>query len=98
MTKTSNTAWGIGLATEVFSAEPPRTGSPQIDAAFAALADHLAQRDGWATPAWALDPSRRTDTWYPAVPQIFRATADRESPQAFRRRGILITARSLARA
>lgn len=89
---------GPGLATGVFADEPPHTGSVEVDAAFAALADYLAERDGWQTPGWALDSSRRTTTWYPAVPAIFHADADRESPEAFRRRGILITSRSLARA
>lgn len=89
---------GRNLAAGVFADEPPRTGSVEVDAAFAALAEHLAGRDGWPTPAWAQDPSRATDGWYPAVPAIFHADADRESPEAFRRRGILITSRSLARA
>ncbi|MBL8926480.1 MAG: hypothetical protein JNM77_09585 [Pseudonocardia sp.] len=89
---------GPDLAAGVFTDEPPRTGSARLDAAFAALADYLAARDGWLAPAWASDPLRRTDAWYPAVPVIFRTDADEESPEAFRRRGILITARSLARA
>lgn len=89
---------GPGLAAQVFSDEPPRTGAVQLDAAFAALADYLAERDGWTTPAWALDPTRPTETWYPAVPTILRAEADAESPRAFRSRGILITSRSLDRA
>lgn len=89
---------GPSLAAEVFADEPARVGAPEIDAAFAALAEHLAHRDGWATPAWALDLSRCTTAWYPAVPTIFREDADRESPDAFRRRGIFITSRSLARA
>lgn len=41
---------GPELAAQVFSDEPPRTGAPQLDAAFAALADYLAERDGWTTP------------------------------------------------
>lgn len=89
---------GRALAAAVFADEPPRTGSAEVDAAFAALVDYLAERDGWQAPAWALDPSRRTSAWYPAVPEIFHAEADQESPDAFRRRGILITTRSLARA
>lgn len=89
---------GLTMAVGVFTDEPEPTGAAQVDAAFAALADHLAERDDWQPPAWALDSTRRTDTWYPAVPDIFRADADRESPRAFRQRGILITARSLARA
>lgn len=89
---------GPDLAAGVFADEPPRTGAVQVDAAFAALADYLAERDGWSPPAWTRDSSRRTSVWYPAVPAIFRSDADRESPEAFRRRGILITSRSLARA
>lgn len=89
---------GITLAAQVFAEEPPSTGAAQIDAAFAALADHLAERDGWRAPSWAVDAARRTSSWYPAVPDVFRAEADRESPRAFRERGIFITGRSLARA
>ncbi|KAB1943093.1 MULTISPECIES: hypothetical protein [Micrococcales] len=89
---------GPGLAAGVFVDEPELTGAGEADAAFAALADHLAERDGWSPPVWALDPARRTTAWYPSVPAIFRADADRESPRAFRQRGIFLTARSLFRA
>lgn len=89
---------GVRLAAEVFAAEPAPTGSVQLDAAFAALADHLAERDGWTVPAWALDPARRAEGWFPAVPAIFRAEAEQDSPRAFRQRGIFITGRSLNRA
>jgi hypothetical protein len=89
---------GTALAAQVFADEPAPTGSARLDAAFAALADHMAERDGWPTPAWATDPERRADGWYPAVPGIFRAEAERDSPRAFRQRGILVTGRSLDRA
>lgn len=89
---------GPGLTAGVFVDEPEPTGAGELDAAFAALADHLAERDGWPLPAWALDPARRTTAWYPSVPAIFRADAETESPRAFRRRGICLTARSLLRA
>lgn len=89
---------GAQLAAEVFAAEPAPTGSLQLDAAFAALADHLGERDGWQTPAWALNPVRRTEGWFPAVPAIFRAEAEQDGPKAFRERGIFITGRSLNRA
>ncbi len=89
---------GAELAAGVFTRQPPRTGAVQLDAAFAALADYLSERDGWATPEWALNPDRSTEAWYPAVPTILRREADQESPESFRRRGILITARSLDRA
>ena len=89
---------GPELAAQVFTEEPPLTGAAQLDAAFAALADYLARRDGWMAPVWALDPVRSTEAWYPAVPAILRGEADVESPEAFRSRGILITSRSLDRA
>lgn len=89
---------GAELASGVFRADPAPTGSRKVDAAFGALADHLAQRDGWAAPSWVMDPIRRTARWYPDVPTIFREEARRDSPPAFRRRGIFITGRSLSRA
>lgn len=89
---------GPSVAADVFAEEPEPTGAVQLDAAFAALAEHLAERDGWQTPAWARDQARQTAPWYPGVPTIFHTVADRESPRAFRQRGILITDRSLSRA
>lgn len=89
---------GSALAGAVFAEEPIRTGAPQIDAALAALAEYLALRDGWQARPWVHDPSRRTSAWYPGVPSVFRPEADRDSPEAFKRRGIFITSRSLARA
>lgn len=89
---------GPGLAAGVFTDEPPRTGAAEVDAAFAALAEYLAERDGWQSPHWAHDSMRRTASWYPAVPAILHGEARRDSPEAFRRREILITSRFLARA
>lgn len=89
---------GVGLGAAVFAEEPPRTGSPELDAAFAALADHLAERDGWEAPRWVHDADRAVVAWYPAVPTIFRQEADAESPRAFRQRGLFITEGSLERA
>ncbi len=89
---------GAALAALVFIAAPAPTGSDEVDAAFAALAEHLAERDEWQVPAWANDPARRTDGWYPAVPDSWRAEAERDSPPAFAQRGIFITGRSLNRA
>lgn len=88
---------GLLLAARFFEEEPQPTGSPQIDAALAALADHLAARDGWQSPAWAHSPTRTTDAWYPDIPASARSKARVESPEAFRRRGIYLTSRSLER-
>lgn len=89
---------GPELASGVFDSEPPRTGAVELDAAFAALAEYLADRDGWTTPSWALSSRRRTEAWYPSVPAILRDEAERQSPEAFRSRGIFITSYSLERA
>ncbi|HEY5222490.1 MAG TPA: hypothetical protein VIJ18_05500 [Microbacteriaceae bacterium] len=77
---------------------PALTGAAELNAAFAAPADHLAERDGWDAPSWAHDPARVANAWYPAVPGCLRADAGRDSSRAFRRRGIYITAHSLNRA
>ncbi|WP_196716709.1 hypothetical protein [Actinomyces trachealis] len=89
---------GTTHARHVFDDEPAPTGSAQIDAAFAALADYLAQRDGWQVPDWAGKPWRVTSDWYPVVISWGRDEARRTSPRAFRRRGIYITPLGLARA
>jgi hypothetical protein len=90
---------GVTLAAGVFSDESPLTAAAQVDAAFAAFACYLADRDGWHAPAWASHPSRFfAGRWYPAVPGIYRNEADTDAPPVFRIRSILIAGRSLARA
>lgn len=89
---------GVSLGAAVFDAEPAPTGSAEIDAAFAALAEYLAEQDGWRPPSWLTGGERVSGDWYPAVPDIFREEAEAFSPRAFRSRGIYITPRSLARA
>lgn len=89
---------GPSLGARFFDDEPRPTGSPHVDAALAALADHLAARDGWQCPAWAQDPVRTVGAWYPDIPPRAWARARSESPEAFRRRGIYLTSRSLERA
>lgn len=42
----------------VFAREPEPTGWHEINAAFAALADHLSGRDGWTAPEWVRDSAR----------------------------------------
>ena len=80
-----------------FALEPARTSSAEVDAALAALAEHLARRDGWVTPAWASDSSRYARRWWFVTPLTgLHATALQQSPSAFRRRGVFITADGLA--
>ncbi len=81
-----------------FDSEPPPSGSPEIDAALAALAEYLARRDGWTVPAWAREPGRYTATWWFVSPlRGMHATALQQSPPSFRTRGVFITAGALSR-
>jgi hypothetical protein len=92
---------GVEGGARVFAHEPPPTGSIEVDAAFAALAAHLADRDGWKPPAWALSTARTTpQPWYVTQlrSQYFVDQANRETPPEFRRRGVFIGANDLARA
>jgi hypothetical protein len=90
---------GTAAAARRFGVEPAPTSSPQVDAALAALAEHLSRRDGWTAPAWAIDAARYTPQWWFVTPfKGLHATALQQSPSAFRRRGVFITADGLARA
>jgi hypothetical protein len=89
---------GVAAAAELFAAEPAPTGHDGVDAAFAALAEHLARRDGWAIPSWTDGPSRETlHFWFIDDLPGLRAWALRESPAAFRRRGVFIGENALER-
>ncbi len=88
---------GIALGARVFEEQPPPTGSESIDAGFAALADYLADRDGWKAPAWTARATRPSKDWFPGIPAFDQDVARRESPSAFARRGIFVTVRSLSR-
>ena len=64
----------------------------------AALAAHLAQRDGWTPQPWVSSPARSTPGWYvadiPAREQWIKA----QTPPAFAARGVWIAENSLDRA
>jgi hypothetical protein len=78
---------------------PPSTGDTRIDAAFAALAEHLARRDGWAVPRWARQPAIEAVPWWFVTDLVgMRARALVESPLSFRKRGVFITDGALSRA
>lgn len=89
---------GVDAAAALFDHEPTPTGDSRVDAAFAALAEHLARHDDWAVPAWARNPSRATDDWW-FVSELpgMHPWSLRESPLSFRRRGIFIAANGLER-
>jgi hypothetical protein len=79
-------------------AEEPVGVDPHVDAYLGALAEHLARSCDLPTPRWALSEARTLDhMWFPGVARGFRPTALRESPAAFRRRGIFIARGALTR-
>ena len=79
-------------------ADEPAPVDEHVDAYLAALAEHLARTHALAIPAWTLQERRALDhMWFPGVAPGFRATALRESPAAFRRRGIFIARGALTR-
>ncbi len=89
---------GVDRAQRRLLDEPPLTSSPQVDAALAALAEHLSRRDGWETPDWARRPARYTRQWWFVTPlRGMHATALQQSPPSFRTRGVFITRDALVR-
>ncbi|MGI8647856.1 MAG: hypothetical protein ACR2JX_06495 [Mycobacteriales bacterium] len=89
---------GRETAVALFTEEPPSTEDPRVDAALAALAEHLARRDDWPVPVWARQAHRFTDDWW-FVTELrgMHPWSLRESPLSFRRRGIFIAANGLER-
>ena len=89
---------GVEAGASMWTREPPRTGDARVDAAFAALAEHLARRDGWTVPAWTIGSSRETPQWWFVTDLVgLHPTALIESPLSFRKRGVFITRDALVR-
>jgi hypothetical protein len=84
---------------QLLTRKPARTGSALVDAYLAGVAEHLSNEVGLAAPEWVEDPDRFLRTWWieSDVPSA-RPTAFAQSPAAFRRRGIFVSERALARA
>lgn len=89
---------GASVAAEMFTEEPDGTGEERLDAALAALAEHLGRRDGWHVPEWASRPMRTTPRWW-FVSELegMHPRALVESPLSFRKRGVFITDDALVR-
>jgi hypothetical protein len=49
---------GVPAAARMWVRAPRSTGDIRVDAAFAAMAEYLARRDGWEVPSWARLPGR----------------------------------------
>jgi hypothetical protein len=90
---------GAAAAARMWRDEPRLTGDARVDAAFAALGEHLARHDGWPVPAWtALSPTREAEPWWFVceLPGLHpRALV--QSPGSFRRRGVFIMNDGLVR-
>jgi hypothetical protein len=79
---------------ELLQEEPPETGDEQWDVFLAALAEHLAARDGRRGPRWC--EQRRLDRfWFPFNTRLARAEAIVHAPAAFRRRGVMVARNEL---
>jgi len=89
---------GPEAAAKMWRVAPSLTGDARVDAAFAAMAEHLARRDGWQTPAWTRDPQREAVPWWFVTDlKGLHPRALVESPSSFRRRGVFITRGALER-
>ena len=82
----------------VVRTRPELTGDRRVDAALAGLVEHLALRDGWQPPVWVDEPGRDGGGWLVSGIPAFRRQAEEETPPAFRKHGVLITAGALERA
>jgi hypothetical protein len=85
-------------AVAVATGRPDLTGDVRVDASLAALAEHLAVRDGWPVPAWTTEPGRVADGWLVCAMPAMLPFAEAETPPAFRAHGVLVTSGGLARA
>lgn len=74
--------------------EPPTTGDDHWDVFLAALAEHLAARDGRGAAPWTETRSLRR-FWFPFNTRAARADALVHAPASFRRRGIFVAPQEL---
>src|SRR5512142_2602761 len=75
--------------------EPESTGDERWDVFLAALAEHLAARDGLRAPEWAESRSLRR-FWFPFNTRAARVDAIVHAPAAFRRRGVFVAPEELS--
>jgi hypothetical protein len=78
----------------LLAAEPAGTGDERWDVFLAALAEHVAARDGRGAPSWGEFRSLRR-FWFPFNTRAARVDALVNSPAAFRRRGVYVAAHEL---
>jgi hypothetical protein len=74
--------------------EPAGVGDERWDVFLAALAEHLAARDGRRAPGWAESRSLHR-FWFPFNTRAARVDALVHAPAAFRRRGVYVAPQEL---
>lgn len=74
---------------ELLQEEPPPTGDERWDVFLAALAEHLAAKDGRRGPRWC-ERRQLYGFWFPFNTPLARTEAIVHAPAAFRRRGVMI--------
>lgn len=74
--------------------EPATTGDERWDVFLAALAEHIAAKDGRAGPCWAEGRSLQS-FWFPFNTSAARVDAVVHAPAAFRRRGVYVAPQEL---
>jgi hypothetical protein len=83
-----------GTRLALLAEEPTGAGDERWDVFLAALAEHLAARDGHAAPPWVESRSLRR-FWFPFNTRAARVDAVVHAPAAFRRRGVYVAAQEL---
>ena len=73
---------------------PAPTGDERWDVFLAALAEHVAARDGRSAPDWVERRSLR-QFWFPFNTRAARADAIVHAPAVFRRRGVYVSPQEL---
>ncbi len=80
----------------LFERAPGTTGDRGLDAAFAAMAEWLATRDSWLSPAWAVNLAA-PEPWYASNYPGSQAHARATCPALWRRHNVWIGDRALLR-
>jgi hypothetical protein len=78
----------------LLASEPAPTGDEHWDVFLAALAEHVAAKDGRGAPSWVENRSLRR-FWFPFNTRAARVDAMVHAPAAFRRRGVYVAAQEL---
>jgi len=92
-------AAGLSQARVYSRIRRPPTGFVELNAAFAALAEYLAERDRWTPQSWIVDAwvSVAPAVWSASTPSVFRDSAFEESSRPFRDGRSWFTLRGIAR-